>query len=103
MKSQFDLTGISETGEQLNGFLSNVNMNGYVLHSQHSNSSAGGVALYVKSNLDHFISEDLSVLEDEFETLWVEIKNSEGQNFSLAVLIGIQIQTLRNSMTILML
>ena len=43
--------------------------NGYVLHSQHSNSSAGGVTLYVKFNLDYFIREDLSVLEGEFETL----------------------------------
>ena len=62
-------------------FLSNVNMNGYVLHSQHSNSSAGGVALYVNSNLDHFIREDLSVLEDEFQTLLVEMKNSKGHSF----------------------
>ena len=61
--------------------MSNVNINGYVLHSQHSNSSAGGVALYVKSNLDHFIREDLPVLEDEFKTLGVEIKNSKGQTF----------------------
>ena len=36
--------------------------------------------VYVKSNVDHFIREDLSVLEDEFETLWVKIKNSRGQN-----------------------
>ena len=81
----------------------NVNIYGYVLHSQHSKSSAGGVALYVKFNLDHFIREDLSVLEDEFETLWVEIKNSKVKIFSVAVLIGIQIQTLKNSMPILML
>ena len=81
MKSQFDVIGLSETREQSNGFLSDVNMNGYVIHSQHSNNSAGGVALYVKFKLDHFIREDLFVLEDEFETLWVEIKNSKGQTF----------------------
>ena len=103
MKSQFDVIGISETREQSNGILSNVNMNGYILHSRHSNSSSGGVALYVKFNLDHFIREDLSVLEDEFETLWVEIKMLRIKIFSVAVLIGIQILTLRNSMAILML
>ena len=78
-------------------------MNGYVLHSQHSNSSAGRVALYVNSNLDHFIREDLPVLEDESQTLWVEMKNLKVTVFFVAVLIGIQIQILRNSMTILML
>ena len=51
-----------------------------MLHSQHSNSSAGGVALYVKSNLDHFARDDLSILEDEFEMIWIEIKNTKGQN-----------------------
>ena len=61
-------------------FLKNVDFNGYVLHSQHFNSSAGGVALYVKSNLDHFVRDDLSILEDEFETIWIEIKNTKGQN-----------------------
>ena len=49
-------------------------------HSQHSKSSAGGVASYVKSNLDHFARNDLSILEDEFETIWTEIKNTKGQN-----------------------
>ena len=75
LKSQFDAIGISETREQSEGFLTNVNLDGYILHSQPSKSSAGGVALYVKSNLDHFVRDDLSSLEDEFETLWIEIKN----------------------------
>ena len=51
-----------------------------MLHSQHSKSSAGGVALYVKSNLDHFERDDLSRLEDEFEKIWIEIKNNKGQH-----------------------
>ena len=80
LKAQFDVIGISETREQAKGFLKNVDFNGYVLHSQHSKSSAGGVALYVKSNLDHFARNDLSILEDEFETIWIEIKNTKGQN-----------------------
>ena len=55
LKSQFDVIGTSETREQSKGFLTNVNLDGYILHSQPSNSSAGGVALYVESNLDHFV------------------------------------------------
>ena len=71
---------MSETKEQAGGFLKNVTLNGYVLHSQHSSSSAGGVALYVKENYQHMIRDDISTCEDEFETIWIEIKNSESQN-----------------------
>ena len=80
LKSQFDVIGISETREQSQGFLTNVNLDGYILRSQPSKSSAGGVALYVKSNLDHFVKDDLSSLKDEFETLWIEIKNTKDKN-----------------------
>ena len=67
LKAQFGVIGISETREQAKGLLKNVDFNGYVLHSQHSNSSAGGVALYVKSNLDHFARNDLPILEDDLD------------------------------------
>ena len=80
LKMKFDIIGISETKEQAHGFLNNVNVNGYTLHSQHSKCSAGGVALYVKSTLDYMLRDDLSVIENEYETLWVEIKNSKSQN-----------------------
>ena len=80
LKIKFDVIGISETKEQSGGFLKNVDLHGYTIHSQHSNSEAGGVALYVKSNLDYIIREDLNVLENEFETIWVEIKNKKSQN-----------------------
>ena len=80
LKSQFEVIGISEAHEQSEGFLTNVNLFGYILHSQPSKSSTGGVALYVKSNLDHFVRDDLSSLEDEFETLWIEINNIKDKN-----------------------
>ena len=60
--------------------MKNVTLSGYVLHSQHSSSSAGSVALYVKEDLQHMIRDDLSTCEDEFETVWTEIKNSKSQN-----------------------
>ena len=44
LKVDFDIIGISETKEQSGGFLKNVNLDGYSIHSQHSNSAAGGVA-----------------------------------------------------------
>ena len=80
LKIRFDVIGVSETKEQADGFLKNVTLSGYVLHSQHSSSSAGGVALYVKEDLQHMIRDDLNTCEDEFETIWIEIKNSRSQN-----------------------
>ena len=32
------------------------------------------MAFYVKSNLDNIIWDELNALEDEFETIWVQIK-----------------------------
>ena len=57
-----------------------MNFNGYTFHSQHSKCSACGVALYVKSTLDYMLRDDLSVIENEYETLWVKIKNLKSQN-----------------------
>ena len=79
LKFNFDIIGISETKEQISGFLKNVSINGYDLHSQYTSSAAGGVALYIRSDLDKIIREDLSILDDDFETIWVEIKNKKSQ------------------------
>ena len=46
-----DVIAISESKEQIDcGFLKNVNISGYTMHSTPTESSAGGVALYVKSS-----------------------------------------------------
>ena len=91
LKVDFDIIGISETKEQSGGFLIHVNLDGYSIYSWHSSSVAGGVALYVKTNLDYIIHEDLSVLEDEFETLWVEIQTKRVKIYCAVVHTGIQI------------
>ena len=46
---------MSETKEQAGGFLKNVTLNGYVMHSQRSSRSVGGVALYVQEDLQHMM------------------------------------------------
>ena len=80
-KIPFDIIGVSETKEQVDkGFLTNVNLYGYDFYSQPSNASAGGVAIYIKSSLNYVIRDDLNRTEDEFECIWVEIKNSKCQN-----------------------
>ena len=78
----FDLLGISETKQQTGkNFIGNVKIEGYHIHTQRSKSAAGGVAIYVNNKLDHFKRDDLSILHDEFESIWVEIKNKRRKNF----------------------
>ena len=36
--------------------------------------------MLIKENLQHMIQDDISTCEDEFETIWIEIKNSKSQN-----------------------
>ena len=80
-KMTFDVMGISETQEQVGkGFLTDVNLKGYAFCSQPSNSSAGGVGLYIRTNLNYSSREDLNILEEEFECIWVEIKNAKSSN-----------------------
>ena len=50
------------------------------MYSQPSKSFCGGCAIYVNSQLDHQVRNDLSVLEAEYETIWVEINNTEDKN-----------------------
>ena len=78
----FDIIGITETKQQVDkNFLVNVDLEGYTLHTQPSKRSCGGCAIYVNSHLDHIIRDDLSTLDDNYETLWVEIKNYKSTNF----------------------
>ena len=78
----FDIIGISETKHQINKiFLVNVDMQGCSMYTQPSKSSCGVSAIYVKSQLDDLVRNDLSALEEEYETLWVEINNHKAKNF----------------------
>ena len=77
----FDVIGISETKEQVdNEFITNVEVRGYSMYSQPSKSSCGGCAIYVNSQLDQEVRNNLSVLEEECETIWVEISNKKDKN-----------------------
>ena len=51
------------------------------MYTQPSKGSCGGCAIYVNSHLDHIIRDDLSTLDDNYETLWVEIKNYKSKDF----------------------
>ena len=61
---------ISESKQQLDkSFLVNVDIKGYSMYTQPTKSPCGGCAIYVMSQLDHYVRNDLSVLEDDFETI----------------------------------
>ena len=77
----FDFIGVSETKQLTDkDFISNVDIEGYQMYSQPSKSASGGVAIYVNNKLSHFRKDDLSVIEVDFESLWIEIKNNKGKN-----------------------
>ena len=78
----FDIIGISETKQQINkDFLVNVDMQAYSVFTQPSKNSCGGCAIYVNSQVDYLVRNDLSALEEEYETSWVEINNHKAKNF----------------------
>ena len=77
----FDVIGITETREQKqHSFKKNVKLDNYQMFSKPTNSSLGGVALYVNRNLNYCERSDLSYVCDEFETIWIEIKNKKTKN-----------------------
>ena len=78
----FDVIGITETKQQIGkDFLVNVDVNDYFMYTQPSKLASGGVAIYVKDNLDHSRIDDMCTTNNEFEVLWIEIKNRKGKNF----------------------
>ena len=77
----FDIIGFSESKQQIGkDFLINIQMDGYSMYSRPSKSSCGGCVLYVNSRLDHHVRDDLSVIEDDYETIWIEINNHKSKN-----------------------
>ena len=50
-----------------------VNIDGYQIYSQPTKSTHDGVVMHVSKNLDHVVREDISVLEEELEIVWIEI------------------------------
>ena len=52
--------------------------------------------LVMAFKLDHLERNDLGNLDDDFESIWTEIKNKKGKNFYVAVYTDIQILILPN-------
>ena len=62
------------------------------MYTQPSKLASGGVAIYVKDNLDHSRIDDMCTTNNEFEVLWIEIKNRKGKIFYVDVLTVTRIQ-----------
>ena len=62
-------------------FIANVNIDVYNMFPQPSKSSSGGVAICAKKKVDHFKRADLCILDDDFESAWIKIRNKKGKNF----------------------
>ena len=78
----FDVIAITETSQKIsnNGFLSNIDMNGFNSYSIASNSNKGGALLYVKNKLKVKERTDLNSKCDSFEAIWIEIVNTGSRN-----------------------
>ena len=76
-----DVIGISETSQRENtSFDTNVSIDGY--HKPFINgskTSRGGVAIYARANLNIWERDDLSIVNNDFESVWteIEVKNSK--------------------------
>ena len=81
-KLDIDIINISETSQRENvDFITNVLLDGYrAPFTIGSRSARGGVALYVKSDLNVFERDDLNICDKSFQVVWVEVKVDKKKN-----------------------
>ena len=87
LNNSFSIIGLSETKLKYDKDpLLNTKIEGYIFESQPSLSNAGGVAFYIKDELDFIIRSDISSSEPEFETLWVEFHSKNQSNLLCGII-----------------
>ena len=80
-QSKMDIIAITETSQKNNeNFITNVTIDGYATYYTPSNSNKGGTALYVNEKFNFIERKDLSAQNDDYESVWVEIKNKLSKN-----------------------
>ena len=80
-QSKMDIIAITETSQKNNeNFITNVTIDGYASYYTPSNSNKGGTALYVNEKFNFIERKDLSAQNDDYESVWVEIKNKLSKN-----------------------
>ena len=77
----FDVINITETSQKVTeNFKLNISIDGYDPFFTPSNSGKGGTGIYIKKMYDTIERSDLNILIDDFESMWVEIKNNKSKN-----------------------
>ena len=72
---------LTETSEKEDAsFLSNIEIEGYVSFHTATQTSKGGTIVYVNKDFDSIRRNDLEVIDKEFESMWIEIKNKHSKN-----------------------
>ena len=84
--SDIDIIAITETSQQNDNvtFKTNVKLEGYELYSTPTNTSKGGVAVYTKNKFNVLERSDLNIINDHYESIWIEIKNKNSKNIIIA-------------------
>ena len=82
INSNLDVITITETSQHItdNNFKTNVNLKGYDLYSTPTNTSKGGSAIYIKNKFNVIERTDLNIIDDHYESIWIEIKNTSSKN-----------------------
>ena len=87
-KNIFDILCLTETWITINGLKnsSNFNLPHFKLISQdrQTNKRGGGIFIYVKKNIMHYVRNDLSVSDENKEILTIEIVNNQTKNILLS-------------------
>ena len=72
---------ITETSQKSSGnFIKNISMEAYDIYSTGSLSARGGTAIYVNKNFNSFERNDLNIINDEYESVWIEINIKGNKN-----------------------
>ena len=78
----FQIIGLSEIRAAGGGQIKiNTELPGYNYYHTPSQSSAGGVGIYAKSNLTIMKRNDPCISDKDFETVWIEIVNLNAKKF----------------------
>ena len=80
-QSKMDIIAITETSQKNNeNFIINITIDGYATYYTPSNSNKGGTALHVNEKFNFIERKDLSAQNDDYESVWVAIKNKLSKN-----------------------
>ena len=81
-----DIVAFSETTQKENeDFQSNVFLEGFHKpYATGSKSAKGGVAIYVKNDINSWEREDLNSSSESYEGVWIEIKRDKSKNIVCA-------------------